>query len=96
MLDVAFVPGRDDRQPAFRVHVAPMPTARHHLAAVAVNGKIYAIGGMNSSSILNTVEVYDPSSSAWSTAASLFIGRSGLGAADANGFIYAIGGADTS
>lgn len=30
---------------------ADMPTARAYLAAAELNGKVYAIGGMNSSSI---------------------------------------------
>ena len=70
----------------------PMPTARESLAAAAVNGKIYAIGGGNSFGVLSTVEVYDPASNTWSTAASMRTARTELAAADANGLIYAIGG----
>ena len=35
-----------------------MPTARQYLAAATINGKIYALGGYNGSSYLNTVEEY--------------------------------------
>ena len=41
------------------------------LAAVALNGNIYVIGGVNASNqIQNIVEVYDPVANTWSTAAS--------------------------
>jgi hypothetical protein len=72
---------------------AQMPTPRTQLAAAVVNGKIYAIGGVNSGgSHLNTVEVYDPSSDTWGAAAPMPTARDLLAAADANGLIYAIGG----
>lgn len=48
--------------------VAPMPTARSNLAAASASGLIYTIGGTNGFD-LNTVEVYNPSSNSWSTAA---------------------------
>ena len=77
--------------------IAPMPTARRYLAAAAVNGKIYAIGGNDANgNILNTVEVYDPNSNSWSTAASMPTARFGLAAAAVNGKIYAIGGHDVN
>jgi len=73
--------------------MAPMLTARSDLAAAAVNGKIYAIGGANSSGInLSTVEVYDPSTNAWSAVASMPTARRLLAAGAVNGKIYAIGG----
>jgi len=38
---------------------ADMPTARASLSTSAVNGKIYAIGGVGNNSVLSTVEEYD-------------------------------------
>ena len=74
--------------------VTPMPTTRTALAAAAVNGKVYAIGGFDitNANASNTVEVYDPSSKSWSTAASMPTARFGLAAAAVNGKVYAIGG----
>jgi len=39
---------------------AQITTARGYIASVVINGKIYAIGGMNNSDPLSTVEKYDP------------------------------------
>ena len=73
--------------------MAPMPTPRTGLAAAAVNGKIYAIGGVDANfNILNAVEVYGPGSNSWGAAPSMPTARSFLAAADANGLVYAIGG----
>src|SRR6266478_2526027 len=70
-----------------------MPTARTGLAAVAFNGKIYAMGGFGvSSMVLDTVEVYDPISNSWSTATSMPTARAALAATAVNGKICAIGG----
>jgi N-acetylneuraminic acid mutarotase len=74
---------------------APMPTARHGLAAVAIDGIIYAIGGFNGSS-LTTVEAYNPSTNTWTAAPSLPEARSLVGAADLSNIIYAVGGRDSS
>jgi N-acetylneuraminic acid mutarotase len=70
---------------------SPMLTARHALAAAAVNGMIYAIGGFNNGS-LSTVEAYDPATNTWATSPSLATARASLGAAEVNGVIYAVGG----
>jgi subtilisin family serine protease/N-acetylneuraminic acid mutarotase len=74
-----------------------MPTARAGLgAAVAPNGKIYAVGG-NYNGNLATVEEYDPATDTWATRASMPTPRSGLGVAVApNGKVYAIGGVNGS
>lgn len=77
---------------------SPMPTARCRLAAVAgPDGKIYAIGGSTTSTLDLTgysglVEVFDPDSNSWTTAASMNTPRVGLAAAVSGGKIYAFGG----
>jgi len=74
------------------VSVAPVPTAREFLVTAAVNGRVYAIGGLAPGIALNTVEVYDPSSNSWSPAVNMPTARYGLAATAVNGKIYAIGG----
>jgi N-acetylneuraminic acid mutarotase len=68
----------------------PMPTARHDLAAVALNGKIFAIGGSTGSE--DQVEEYDPATDAWAARASMPTPRDQLAAAAVNSKIYVIGG----
>ncbi|WP_347487984.1 S8 family serine peptidase [Desulfoscipio sp. XC116] len=70
-----------------------MPTARHSLAAVEANQKIYAIGGSDSGGICNRVEAYDPAADTWTTKANMPIPIEALATAAVNGKIYAIGGA---
>jgi N-acetylneuraminic acid mutarotase len=70
-----------------------MPTGRYYLAAAALNGKIYAIGGYNSTSTyLATTEEYNPVSNTWTTKPDMPTARYGLAAAEAMGRIYAVGG----
>jgi N-acetylneuraminic acid mutarotase len=79
------------------VPLALMPTVRVAFAAAAVNGKIYAIGGGGADiGGLNTVEVYDPISNSWGTAASMPTRRTWVAAAVVNGKIYAMGGRNSS
>jgi N-acetylneuraminic acid mutarotase len=79
---------------------APMPTERLNLGVVlARNGQIYAIGGETGLApypVFNTVEVYNPTSNTWATAASLPEPRSAFGAAvGQDGTIYIFGGYTT-
>ena len=73
--------------------LAPMFTARDYLGVGVVNGKIYAIGGLNSSSYLNNVEAYDPVANSWTS-----IGLNTMTTARevdmgvVNGILYAVGG----
>ena len=78
--------------------VCNLPAARYDLAAVSVNGNIYAIGGGNGSIAgfyyYSTVYVYDPSrpTLGWLNVSNLPATRAGLAAASVDGKIYAIGG----
>jgi len=68
-----------------------MLTARNHLVAGVVNGKIYAIGGDG----MTTNEEYNPITNSWATKTSMPTTRYwGFAAGTVAGKIYAIGGAD--
>ena len=70
-----------------------MPTARKYFAAVAVAGKVYAIGGTSTKEVFcDAVEAYDPLSNAWTRVASLPEARSCHTAAVVDGKIYVVGG----
>jgi len=72
-----------------------MPTARKEIAdaATVLNGKIYVLGGTNSSGVISDVfEMYDPATNSWTTLAPypLSVWRASMEAL--NGKIYAMGG----
>ncbi|WP_319951935.1 Kelch repeat-containing protein [Paenibacillus sp. LS1] len=75
---------------------ANMPTARAGLTAVVYDNKIYAIGGYYNvgTSVVRTnkVEVYDPSTDSWTTAANLLTARSWASSVALDGKIYVFGG----
>jgi Bacterial Ig-like domain (group 3)/Kelch motif len=77
----------------------PMPSARAGLAAVFVNGKIYAIGGRDqdtygAGTLQNANEAYDIGTDTWATKASMPTPLSDIYATVAfNGKIYVFGGA---
>ena len=71
---------------------APMPTARYGLGVAAVNGILYAVGGVSGSAILATVEAYDPVTNTWTTKASMPTARYLLAVAVSDRILYAVGG----
>jgi N-acetylneuraminic acid mutarotase len=72
---------------------APMPTARNHHAAAAVDGRIHVVGGrMGGDFTMTTHEVYDPARDAWTDGPPLPTGRSGIAAVTLEGRLYAFGG----
>ena len=70
----------------------PMPALRHGLAAVALDGKVYVMGGSDGSAASNALEIYDPARDSWSHKTPMPTARVFLAAAAVNGRIYAIGG----
>ena len=68
-----------------------MPTPRHDMQAITVDGKIYAISGAGDET-MDVVEIYDPDSDSWAQGPPIPSRRGWFGAAVVDGFIYAIGG----
>ncbi len=72
---------------------ASMPQKRWSLSTVAVNDKIYTIGGFAVNE-LSAVEEYDPTTDTWTRKTNMPTPRGALSTAVVNGKIYAIGGWD--
>jgi uncharacterized protein (TIGR03437 family) len=94
ILLIAFV--RDERQATNRgawTTLAPMPSARQEVSTAALDGRIYVIAGYNPAGRdSDLVEVYDPQTNTWASAASLPIATNHNAAAVAAGKLYAFGG----
>jgi N-acetylneuraminic acid mutarotase len=77
-----------------RWRVARGPEPREHLAATALGGRVYAIGGRRAGYDTNlaTVQAYDPRTSRWSRLPDLPAPRGGTGAAAIAGRIVSVGG----
>lgn len=74
---------------------APMPTPRMGLAAVALNGKLYAVGGRTNgfdNSAVGTVEEFDPGTGLWRTLNPMPTPRYFVGAAVVHQQIVVVGG----
>jgi hypothetical protein len=71
---------------------ADMLNARAEFPAVAVNGRIYAIGGWTPGGPLQTVEEYDPTADTWRKRADIPTARDGAVAGAVKGKIYVAGG----
>ena len=73
-----------------------MPTGRNHLAAAAIDGKVYVAGGRLlagfTSPMTTALEVYDPATGLWTSAASLPIPRGGVNGIATNGKLFVFGG----
>ncbi|XP_077387906.1 kelch-like protein 3 isoform X2 [Festucalex cinctus] len=72
--------------------VAELPSRRCRAGVVSLSGRVYAVGGFNSSLRERTVDVYDGARDQWSPVASMQERRSTLGAAMLGGLLYAVGG----
>jgi hypothetical protein len=79
---------------------APMPTARGYLGAAAVDGLVYAVGGIPGDfTDLATVEAYDPATDTWTVKQPMITPRGGVavvgvngGAPGCGGYLFALGG----
>jgi N-acetylneuraminic acid mutarotase len=72
------------------VTLAPMPEARQELAAAALDGRVYAVGGLVGRA--NAADVYDPASNRWTTIANLPAGTDHAWAVSHAGRLYVGGG----
>jgi hypothetical protein len=74
---------------------APMPAGRGTLAACAVDGIIYAIGGfLETKQQVGTVEAYDPKINQWTPKSPMPQPRTFLTATAVNGLVYVFQGSD--
>eukprot|EP00964_Phaeocystis_antarctica_P005192 scaffold2830_cov63-Phaeocystis_antarctica.AAC.1 len=70
-----------------------MVESRDSHGCVALDGKLYAVGGEgDTSQDLDTAEVYDPQTDGWQPLAKMSTARVGLGLAAVGGKVYALGG----
>lgn len=80
--------------------VTPLPTKRTEVAAAALEGKIYVVGGFEKPSLSNvlnftitpSVEMYDPATDRWTSKRPLPVGLHHVGIGVAGGRLYIIGG----
>jgi N-acetylneuraminic acid mutarotase len=79
---------------------ASMPEPRGGHAAVAVNGRIYVVGGVRDHAdpehSAKTVLIYDPATDSWTTGAPMLVGREHLAAAAIGNRVYVVGGRETT
>ena len=65
---------------------------REHVAAVVLEGEIWAIAGRWAGEVFDTTEAFDPATQTWRAGPSLGEARSGFGAAVVDGAIVVAGG----
>jgi N-acetylneuraminic acid mutarotase len=77
-----------------RWRVVPGPRPREHLAATALRGRVYAVGGRLAGldTNLGAIEAYDPRRNRWTRLPDLPDPRGGTGAAAIAGRIVSVGG----
>lgn len=77
------------------IEKTPMSTARSGLRAVAINDKIYAIGGFNGG-YLNTIEQYSPDTDTWVNMPNMTVSRQLSGVSVINSKAIIVGGNNAS
>jgi len=84
-----------DPQAASWTQLASMMEPRYSHGCVALEGKLYAVGGLGAAyEIHDTAEVYDPQADGWQPLAKMSTARCALGLTAVGGKIYAMGGYD--
>jgi hypothetical protein len=73
----------------------PVPSGLGSFAFGSINGEVYAVGGQLGSSVVATLEVYNPATNTWTTKTSMPTARVYPSAAVVNGLLYVIGGCTT-
>jgi len=72
--------------------IAPMPSPRAAGAAVAINTRLYIVGGADGSRLISPTYVYDVTTRDWRTLAPIPTPRDHLAAVELNGRVCAVGG----
>ena len=73
--------------------LAPMPTARQEVAAAALDGRVFVIGGFGENADpVAVVEAYDPATDRWETRAPLPAPTHHAAAAVVGGRLFVVGG----
>ena len=71
---------------------APMPTALQGPFTGVIGDKVYVVGGVTTSTVLNLNQIYDTTSNTWSMGAPMPTARWFGGSAVVNNILYVIGG----
>jgi non-specific serine/threonine protein kinase len=72
--------------------LAPLPRGRQAGGLVALDGRLYLVGGVVEGGLAADTQVYDPAADRWSVAPGLPTPREHLGAAATGGRVYVVGG----
>ena len=72
--------------------LAPLPRGRQAGGLVALDGRLYLVGGVVEGGLASDTQVYDPAADRWTPAPGLPTPREHLGAAAAGGRVYVVGG----
>lgn len=72
---------------------ASLPTAREHLAAGVLDGKLYAAGGRQGlADMFDELACYDPAQDGWTTRAPMPTARAGIAGDVLGGYLFVFGG----
>ncbi|KAM8860571.1 gigaxonin isoform 1-T1 [Synchiropus picturatus] len=75
------------------IHLQPMSVARLGHGAVAAEGFLFVLGGVDESQrVLDSGERYDPDSNSWSAIPTMLQARQNFGVVELDGLVYVLGG----